>query len=154
MGWHCRGKFWDFGVCGIWRGLARRRRFSVDIGSSSPPSGIIRRSGTRPWGDLPFLKRSSISCCCLLGKNPTWGYERIQGTLANLGHPLSDQTVGNFLREHGIEPAPERKRGTSWQTFLKSHWESIGAIDFTTVEVWTMEGLVTMYILVVMELKT
>ena len=87
-------------------------------------------------------------------ENPTWGYDRIQGALANQGHALSDQSVGNILKEHGIEPAPERQRGTSWETFLKAHWETLGAIDFTTVEVWTMKGLVTMYILVVMELKS
>ena len=39
-------------------------------------------------------------------ENPTWGYDRIQGALANLGHHISDQTVGNILAEHGIEPAP------------------------------------------------
>ena len=30
-----------------------------------------------------------------------WGYDRIVGALANLGHRLSDQTVGNILRRHG-----------------------------------------------------
>ena len=87
-------------------------------------------------------------------ENQTWGYDRIQGALANLGHTISDHPWGTILKEHGIEPAPERKRGTSWETFLNAHWETIGAIDFTTVEVWTMKGLVTMYVLVVMELKT
>jgi hypothetical protein len=28
-------------------------------------------------------------------ENPSWGYDRIVGALANLGHRLSDQTVGN-----------------------------------------------------------
>ena len=46
-------------------------------------------------------------------ENPTWGYDRIQGTLANLGHEISDQTVGNILRNHGIEPVPDRKRQTT-----------------------------------------
>jgi hypothetical protein len=31
-------------------------------------------------------------------ENPSWGYDRIVGALANLGHRLSDQTVGNLLR--------------------------------------------------------
>src|SRR5260221_11479128 len=31
-------------------------------------------------------------------ENPSWGYDRIVGALANLGHRLSDQTVGNVLR--------------------------------------------------------
>lgn len=68
-------------------------------------------------------------------ENPTWGYDRIQGALANLRHTISGQSVGNILKEHGVEPAPERKRGTSWETFLKAHWETLGAIDFTTVEI-------------------
>ena len=87
-------------------------------------------------------------------ENPSWGYDRIQGALANLGHEISDQTVGNILKEHGIEPAPERKRQATWKTFIKAHWDVLGAIDFTTVEVWTKGGLVTYYLLFVMELKT
>ena len=54
-------------------------------------------------------------------ENPDWGYDRIQGALANLGHKISDQTVGNILKAHGIESAPERKRQSTWKTFLKAH---------------------------------
>ena len=86
--------------------------------------------------------------------NPTWGYDRLQGALANLGHTISDQTVGNILKARGIEPAPERKRKTTWKTFLKSHWECLGAMDFTTVEVWTPGGLVTYYLLFVMHVAS
>jgi transposase InsO family protein len=87
-------------------------------------------------------------------ENPTWGYDKIQGALANLGHEICDQTVGNILKEHGIEPAPERKHQTTWKTFIKSHWDVLGAIDFTTIEVWTRGGLVTYYLLFVMEVAT
>ena len=87
-------------------------------------------------------------------ENPTWGYNRIADALANIGHKLSDQTVGNVLKEHGIEPAPERQRTTSWSTFLKAHWDQLAAIDFTTVEVWTKSGLVTYYLLFAMRLAT
>jgi hypothetical protein len=79
----------------------------------------------------------------LAKENPRWGYDHIQGALANLGHSVSDTTVGNILREHGIEPAPQRQRKTTWKTFLKAHWDVLAAIDFTTVEVWTIKGLVT-----------
>ena len=41
-------------------------------------------------------------------ENTGWGYDRIVGALANLGLRLSDQTVGNILRRHGIAPAPKR----------------------------------------------
>ena len=87
-------------------------------------------------------------------ENPTWGYDRIQGALANLGHRISDTTVGNILREHGIDPVPERKRQTTWKTFLKSHWDVLGVVDFTTTEVWSKGGLVTFYLLFVIEVAT
>jgi len=90
----------------------------------------------------------------MANENPTWGYHRIQGALANLGHQISDTTVGNTLRENGIEPAPERGHRTTWKTFLQAHWDSIAAVDFTTVEVWTRHGMITFYILVAMRLKT
>jgi len=87
-------------------------------------------------------------------ENMTWGYDKIQGALANLGHTISAQTVGNVLKAHGIEPAPDRKRQTTWKTFLKAHWDCLAAIDFTTIEVWTTGGLVTYYVLFVLEVAT
>ena len=47
-------------------------------------------------------------------ENPTWGYDRIQGSLANVGYHISDTTVGNILKAHGIEPAPDRQQKTTW----------------------------------------
>src|SRR6266478_2092848 len=41
-----------------------------------------------------------------------------------------------------------------WPQFLKLHWEILAAADFFTVEVATWHGLVTFYVLVVMELAT
>jgi putative transposase len=86
--------------------------------------------------------------------NPSWGYDRILGALSNIGHEISETTVGNILRANGIEPAPERKRQTTWRTFLRAHWDVLGAIDFTTIEVWIRGGLVTYYLLFVMEIAT
>src|SRR5918998_4883836 len=51
-------------------------------------------------------------------KNSGWGYDRIVGALANLGHVVSDQTVGNILRRYGIAPAPIRKQSTTWKQFI------------------------------------
>src|SRR6266403_5718739 len=45
-------------------------------------------------------------------ENRAWGYDRMVGALANLGLTVSDQTVGNILKRHGIPPAPERKTTT------------------------------------------
>jgi putative transposase len=88
-------------------------------------------------------------------ENPTWGYRRIQGALANLGHTIDKLTVRNILRRHHMEPAPQRRKaGMSWAQFLQLHWEVLAATDFFTVEVATWHGLVTYYVLVVMELAT
>ena len=62
------------------------------------------------------------------------GYRRIQGALANLGHQVARSTIAGILQRHGIEPAPERKKQTSWKEFLTRHWELIVAADFFTVE--------------------
>ena len=70
-------------------------------------------------------------------ENRGWGYRRIQGALANLGHRLAYNTIADILRRHGIEPAPERSRKTTWKEFLRSHWDQIVASDFFTIEVWT-----------------
>src|SRR5919108_2273022 len=88
-------------------------------------------------------------------ENTTWGYRRIQGALANVGYPIDRITVRNILRRHHLDPAPQRRKaGMSWSQFLKMHWEVLAATDFFTVEVATWHGLVTYYILVVMELAT
>ena len=75
--------------------------------------------------------------------NPDWGYDRIVGALANLGHDVSDQTVGNVLRRHGMPPAPERNRTTTWAAFIRTHLAVLAGTDFFSVEVLTLRGLVT-----------
>lgn len=69
-----------------------------------------------------------------------WGYDRILGALGNLGHRVSDQTVGNILRRHGIAPAPKRSRTTTWTDFIHRHRAVLAGTDFFTVEVLTWRG--------------
>jgi hypothetical protein len=85
-------------------------------------------------------------------ENSTWGYCRIQGALRNVGHRVAPSTIGKVLKEHGIKPAPDRP--SSWRTVLKAHWGEIAATDFFTIEVWTVTGLRTIYVLFFIELKT
>jgi len=87
-------------------------------------------------------------------KNPHWGYDRIEGALSNLGHRVSDTTIGRVLQEYGVEPAPRRQCRGDWATFLKAHWDHLVATDFLTVEVWTLRGLIRYHVLVVMDLST
>jgi transposase InsO family protein len=80
-------------------------------------------------------------------ENRSWGDDRIVGALANLGYFISDQTVGNILKRHGLLPAPERKKTTTWHEFIRTHMDVLVATDFFTAEVWTLGGLVTYYVL-------
>ena len=86
--------------------------------------------------------------------NPDWGYDRMVGSLANLGHEVSDQTVGNVLKRHGLSPAPERKRTTTWAQFIRSHLAVLAGTDFFSVEVLTHRGLITFYVLFFLHLES
>jgi transposase InsO family protein len=109
----------------------------------------FRRPGRRPTG-----KEIAALIVRMAEENRAWGYRRIQGALANLGHMLAHNTIANILKGHGIEPAPERSRKTTWREFLDRHWQQIVASDFFTIEVWTRSGLQRFVILFFMELST
>ena len=87
-------------------------------------------------------------------ENKTWGYTRIRDALFNLHHEISRDTVRNILLDYGIEPAPERGPNTTWEEFLKRHWEAMAATDFFTVEVFTLGGIVRYQVFFVMRLAT
>lgn len=87
-------------------------------------------------------------------ENPSWGYTRIQGALANLGHQVGRGTIARILKDNGVEPAPQRGQRTPWSTFLKAHWECIAATDFFTVEVCTLGGLLTYYVLFFIDISS
>ncbi len=87
-------------------------------------------------------------------ENGTWGYTRIRGALANLGHRVGRSTIARTLKANGLGPAPERCKKTSWKQFLEAHWEVLAATDFFTVEDWTPTGLVRVVVLFVIELST
>src|SRR3984893_4808678 len=90
----------------------------------------------------------------MASENRDWGYDRIAGALANLGHEISDRTVGNVLRRHGLPPAPERKRTTTWAAFIRTHMALLAGTDFFTAEVLTLRGLVTYYVLFFIHLES
>lgn len=70
-------------------------------------------------------------------ENPNWGYDRIQGAPANLGHMISNTCVAGILKAHGIDPAPDRKRQSTWKNFLQAHWEVLASVDFAVSEFLT-----------------
>ncbi len=75
----------------------------------------------------------------MAGENVSWGHKRIAGALHNLGYTICSSTVANILKQHGIPPAPMRKRQLSWSTFLKSHLDVFAGIDLDTIILWLSE---------------
>src|ERR1019366_9539626 len=73
-------------------------------------------------------------------ENSGWGYARIVGALANLGHRVSDQTVANVLRRYGIAPAPKRCQKTTWKELISAQLEtrrvSLAGITRHPTEEW------------------
>jgi putative transposase len=58
-----------------------------------------------------------------------WGYTSIRDRLRNRGYNVSRSTVAKILKEHELEPAPQRGRQRSWASFLKTPWSGIAAMD-------------------------
>jgi putative transposase len=86
----------------------------------------------------------------LASENPTWGYRRIHGELAGLGHQIAPSTVWSLLKRAGIDPAP-RRSGPTWRQFLTAQAHSIPATDFFCVDTVLLHRL---YVLFVVEHAT
>ena len=104
-------------------------------------------------GLAPSMKSKTL-VVCMAQENRDWGYRRILGAMSNLGHSIARGTIANILKKHGIEPAPERLRKTTWKEFLTQHWKLLVAADFFMVEVWTSRGLQRYIVLFLIELST
>jgi len=88
-----------------------------------------------------------------LARENSWGYTRILGELRKLGITISRQTVKVILKENGIDPGPNRGKGT-WDEFLKIHADTLWQCDFVSKPMWTMKGLVDLYFIVFLHLGT
>jgi hypothetical protein len=109
-----------------------------------------RRGPGRP----PIKREVEQLIIRMASENRSRGYDRIAGALDNLGHEVCDQTVGNVLRRHGFLPAPERKRTTTWASFIRTHMDLLAGTDFFTAEVLALRGLVTYYVLFFIHLES
>ena len=74
-------------------------------------------------------------------ENREWGDTRIRGARGHLGHQVARGTLANVRKERGLEPAPDRKKRTTWRELLAAPWDGRAAADFFTVEVGTPRGL-------------
>jgi len=85
----------------------------------------------------------------LAREHPRWGYQRIVGELKGLGIAVSATSVRTWLRED-LGPVGTRP-GSTWREFIRSHRQSMLAVDFFTVDtVW----LQRLYVLFFIELGT
>jgi hypothetical protein len=75
---------------------------------------------------------------------------RLRGLKVEVGRT----TVAAILAEAGLEPAPERRRHRSWKHFLRSHWETLYACDFFSVEVLGAFGTVRHLVFFVMHVQS
>ena len=82
------------------------------------------------------------------------GCRQLHGYLKYLGYKVSATTISRVLREHGIEPAPDRPIKTTWNEFVRAQWGSLIAIDFFNIEVLTLGGIVRFMVLFAIDYKT
>jgi hypothetical protein len=81
-------------------------------------------SGKRAPGRPRRVGAIEALVVCMAEENRDWGYRRIQGALSNLGHDIVRSTIAQILAQHGIEPAPERSRKTTFSSYLDSRRSS------------------------------
>ena len=115
--------------------------------------GVPKRNRGKKPGRPP-TKRDLKKLVIRMARTPGWGYTRILGELRKLGIlSISRTTVRSILKEHGIEPAPDRADPV-WDQFLKRHAATLWSCDFFTKKVLTVRGLKRYTTLVFMHISS
>lgn len=78
--------------------------------------------------------------------NPTWGYRRICGELAGLGHKIAPSTIWEILKAADIDPTPLRA-AASWKQFLSAQAKTIAAVDFFHVDTVFLRRLYVLFVI-------
>jgi hypothetical protein len=113
------------------------RRGRMDL--PAPRTGTTAARPRHPAADHPPRHRE-----------PSLGYQRIQGEPLHLGVRVSATAIRTTLHRHGLDPAP-RRADTTWRAFLRQQATGIVACDFFTVDtIW----LRRLYVLFFIELDT
>jgi transposase InsO family protein len=112
-------------------------------------ASLVRRKWTYPRRD-PGRPRTASAIRELVLEmardNPGWGYRRIHGELAGLGHNLAPSTVWRILKDAGIDPAP-RRAGQTWRAFLEAQAKTILAVDFFHVDTVLLRRLYVLFVI-------
>ena len=103
----------------------------------------------RNRGGRPRTDRDIERLVMRLARENGWGNERIEGELLKLGYEISDETVANILRRHGIPPVPERDTSPSWRHLMTHYKDQLLACDFFTIDTLFLQ---TLYVLIFIEI--
>ena len=133
---------------------SRRTRSYGGTAHSLPRNGTTATDARLPDG-LACRRRSSNWSCASPARTRPGATIASRGALANLGHRSPIRQSATSFREHGIEPTPPSASVTPPGRHSSKHIGTVlAAVDFTTIEVWTRDGLVTIYLLFAMEVAT
>jgi putative transposase len=103
----------------------------------------------RNYGGRPRTDRDIERLVMRLARENGWGNERIEGELLKLGYEISDETVANILRRHGIPPLPGRETSPSWRHLMTHCQDQLLACDFFTIDTLFVR---TLYVLIFIEI--
>jgi putative transposase len=79
-------------------------------------------------------------------ESPTWGYRRLRGELAGLGHRIGASTIWTILHSTGIDPST-RRAGPSWSEFLRAQAHAILACDLFHLDTITLHRLYAFFVI-------
>jgi putative transposase len=102
----------------------------------------------------PRTKEEIRTLVVRLAKENAWGYTRILGELKKLGiASLSRSTAKNILKQHGLDPGPQRDEAT-WDDFIVRHAATLWQCDFFSVKSLTLTGWKRLYLLAFLHVGT
>lgn len=119
-------------------------RWLADDRKARPPAKRGRPRAPQPLRDL------IVGIATRTG----WRYSRILGELRKLtGRKVSRQFVVNVLKEHGLDPSPQRRVAT-WAGFVRSHPATLWQCDFFGVRTLTARGWKEYFVLAFIHVAT
>jgi transposase InsO family protein len=104
---------------------------------------------TKKKGRPPITKAIKHLIMNMKIDNYLWGSIRIKDELEKISIDISRETIRKVIQDY--RKSGEIKPNYSWSKFLKSHWQSLFACDFFTVDIF---GFKRFYVFFIIELKT
>src|SRR5260370_14556745 len=117
---------------------------------------LSRPSGQRRPGSMPCAQRGQIPMSLLSSGGVTQRSRKLTCPFSLTSFAASRKLViaARYSEVARLMPAPKRKQATSWKDFIGAHMAVLVATDFFTVEVLTLTGLITYYVLFFIHLES